>query len=184
MGELTATLAHEVNQPIAAALTDANTCIRWLNRDQPDLEEAHQAASRMAKDATRAAEIVSRIRALFKKGVQQRELVDVNELVREMMVMLRGEAARYSIALRTNLAADLPQVMGDRVQLQQVLMNLIMNSIDAMNDAEGIRELTVTSQHNNGDEHESHGGRLWAGANSPRGAIIRLTLPTKAEVHE
>jgi PAS domain S-box-containing protein len=226
MGELTATLAHEVNQPIAAALTDANTCIRWLNRDQPDLEEAHQAASRMAKDATRAAEIVSRIRSLFKKGVQQRELVDVNELVREMMVMLRGEAARYSIALRTNLAADLPQVMGDRVQLQQVLMNLIMNSIDAMNDAEGIRELTVTSQHNDGDEllvsvsdtgvglpsenaeqifnaffttkpHgtgmglrisrsiiESHGGRLWAGANSPRGAIIRLTLPTKAEVHE
>src|SRR5438270_11726407 len=91
MGELTASLAHEVNQPIAAAVTDANTCLRWLNRDQPDLEEARQAASRTVKDATRAAEVISRTRLLFKKGSPQRELVDINEIFRELIVLLRGE---------------------------------------------------------------------------------------------
>ena len=138
MGELTASLAHEVNQPIAAAVTDANTCLRWLTRDQPDLEEAREAASRMAKDATRAADIISRIRLLFKKVSPQQELVDVNEVVREMIVLLRSEVTRYSISVRTELASDLPQVMGDRVQLQQVLMNLLLNSMDAMKDTDTI----------------------------------------------
>src|SRR5260370_38605327 len=128
MGELTASLAHEVNQPIAAAVTDANTCLRWLARDRPDVEEAREAASRVVKDATRAAEIISRIRLLFKKGAPQRELFDVNEVIREMIVLLRSEATRYSISVRTELA-DLPQVMGDRVQLQQVLMNLMINGM-------------------------------------------------------
>ncbi len=146
MGELTASLAHEVNQPIAAAVTDANTCLRWLTRDQPDLEEAREAASRMAKDATRAADIISRIRLLFKKVSPQRELVDVNEVVREMIVLLRSEATRYSISVRAELTSDLPQVMGDRVQLQQVMMNLIMNGIDAMSDVDGSRELIISSQ--------------------------------------
>jgi PAS domain S-box-containing protein len=118
MGEFTASLAHEVNQPIAAAVTDANTCLRWLMRDHPDLEAARAAASRIVKDATRAAEIVSRVRLLFRKGTPQRELVDVNELIQELIVLLRSEATRYSIALRTDLAADLPQLMGDSVQLQ------------------------------------------------------------------
>src|SRR5581483_1521835 len=134
MGELTASLAHEVNQPIAAAVTDANTCLRWLNRDEPDVAEAREAASRMVKDATRAAEIVNRIRALFKKSPVQRELVDVNEIIQEMVVLLRDDVTRYSISVRTKLAADTPYVQGDRVQLQQVLMNLLMNSIDAMKD--------------------------------------------------
>ncbi len=146
MGELTASLAHEVNQPIGAAVTNANTCIRWLARDTPNVEEARAAAMRSAKDGMRAAEIVSRIRLLFKKGTPQRELVDVNEVVREMIVLLRGEATRYNISVRTELAAELPQVLGDRVQLQQVLMNLIMNSIDAMKDVEGTRELAIKSQ--------------------------------------
>ena len=110
MGELTASLAHEVNQPIAAASTDANTCLRWLSRDQPDLEEAREAASRVVKDATRAAEIVNRIRMIFKKGTAQRELVDVNEVIREIVVLMRSEATRYSISVRTEVAADLPQV--------------------------------------------------------------------------
>ena len=132
MGELTASLAHEVNQPIAAAATDANTCLRWLARDQPDLEEARAAASRVVKDAARAAEIMSRIRSLFKKELSQRELVDVNEIIRGMVELLRSEATRYSISVRTELSEDLPQIMGDRVQLQQVTMNLIINSIDAM----------------------------------------------------
>jgi len=145
MGELTASLAHEVNQPIAAAVTDANTCLRWLTRDQPDLEEARQAASRIVKDATRAAEVISRTRLLFRKGTPQRALVDVNEVIREMIGLLRSEAMRHSISVRTDLA-DLPQVMGDRVQLQQVLLNLMTNSIDAMKDVDGTRELIICSQ--------------------------------------
>jgi len=145
MGELTASLAHEVNQPIAAALTDANTCLRWLNRDHPDVEEARQSALRIVKDATRAGEIVGRTRLLFRKSTPQRELVDVNEVIREMIVLLRSEATRYSISVRTELA-DLPQVMGDRVQLQQVLMNLMTNGIDAMKDVDGTRELAIKSQ--------------------------------------
>jgi PAS domain S-box-containing protein len=146
MGELTASLAHEVNQPIAAAVTDANTCLRWLNRDHPDLEEAREAASRVVKDATRAAEIISRTRLLFKKVNPQWESVDLNEIIREMVALMSGEAARYSVSVRTELAAGLPQVMGDRVQLQQVLMNLIINSIEAMKDVDGTRELTIQSQ--------------------------------------
>jgi C4-dicarboxylate-specific signal transduction histidine kinase len=146
MGELTASLAHEVNQPIAAAVTDANTCLRWLTRDQPDVEEARQAASRIVKDATRAADIISRIRLLFKKGTPPRASVDVNEVIREMIALLRGEATRYSISVRTELAEHLPQVMGDRVQLQQVLMNLMINGIDAIKDVDGTRELIICSQ--------------------------------------
>ncbi len=226
MGELTASLAHEVNQPIAAAVTDANTCMRWLTRDHPDVEEARQAASRVIKDATRAAEIISRIRLLFKKGAPQQELVDVNEVIREMVVLLRNEASRYSISLRTELVADLPQVMGDRVQLQQVLMNLMNNGIDAMKDVAATRELALKSQRAGNGELmvsvsdtgvglppqqadqifnaffttkvdgtgmglrisrsivESHGGRLWAANNSPRGASFHLTLPTNVEAHE
>jgi PAS domain S-box-containing protein len=146
MGELTASLAHEVNQPITAALTNANTCLLWLARDTPDIEEARAAVMRIVQDGTRAAEIISRIRMLFTKGTPQRESVDVNGLIREMIVLLRNEAARYGISVRTEMAADLAHVMGDRVQLQQVVMNLVVNSIDAMKDVEGTRELAITSQ--------------------------------------
>src|SRR5467141_3894560 len=146
MAELTASLAHEVNQPISAAVTNAHACLRWLTGDTPNLEEARAAAMGIVKDGTRAAEIISRIRLLFKKGTPQRELLDVNEVVREMIVLLRSEVARRSISVRTELAADLPQVMGDRVQLQQVIMNLISNSIDAMNDVDGTRELAIKSR--------------------------------------
>jgi PAS domain S-box-containing protein len=146
MGELTASLAHEVNQPIAAAVTNANTCLRWLTRDQPDLEEAREAALRIVKDGTRAADIISRIRLLFKKGTPQRDLVDVNDIIREMIVLLRGEATRHNISVQPDLATDLPEVMGDRVQLQQVLMNLIINSIEAMKGANGKREMVIKSQ--------------------------------------
>src|SRR5437899_1928422 len=226
MGELTASLAHEVNQPIAAAVTNANTCLRWLTRERPDVAEAREAASRIVKDATRAAEIISRTRLLFKKGAAQRELVGVNEMVREMIVLLRGEATRQSILVRTDLAADLPQVMGDRVQLQQVLMNLMLNGIEAMKDVDGKREMVIQSQRAESEEVlvsvsdtgvglpqqqtdqifkaffttklqgtgmglsisrsivESHGGRLWAAENSPRGASFHFTLPTNTEADE
>jgi PAS domain S-box-containing protein len=150
MGELSASLAHEIRQPISAAITNAKTCLRWLGRDFPDMEEAREAASRMVKDVTRAADIISRISLLFKKGGLQRELVDVNELVREMIVLLRSEANHYSISIRTELAEDLPKVMGDRVQLQQVFMNLILNGIDAMKETSGGNELTIKSEADGG----------------------------------
>jgi len=146
MGELTASLAHEVNQPIAAAMTDANTCLRWLNRDQPDVAEAREAASRVVKDATRAAEIISRTRLLFKKGTPQSELINMNDIIREMLVLMIGDMSRLSISVRIELADDLPEITGDRVQLQQVFMNLMANSIDAMKDADGTRELAINSQ--------------------------------------
>jgi PAS domain S-box-containing protein len=152
MGELTASLAHEVNQPIAAAVTNANTCVRWLAADTPNLEEARAAAMRIVKDGTRAAEIIKRIRLLFKKGTPERELIDANEVIREMIVLLRSEAMRYNISVRTELAADLQQVMGDRVQLDQVMMNLIVNGIDAMKDVVGARELAVKSQRTEKEE--------------------------------
>jgi NO-binding membrane sensor protein with MHYT domain len=146
MAGLTASLAHEVNQPISAAVTNAHACLHWLAGDTPNLEEARAAAMGMVKDGTRAAEIISRIRLLFKKGTPQRELLDVNDVIREMVVLLRGELARCSVSVRPELAADLPLVMGDRVQLQQVMMNLISNSIDAMKDVDGTRELAIKSR--------------------------------------
>jgi PAS domain S-box-containing protein len=146
MGELTASLAHEVNQPIAAVVTNAGACLQWLAGDTPNLEEARAAATRIVKGGTRAAEIISRIRLLFKKHTPQRESVDVNEVIREMIVLLRSEITRYSISVRTEQAADLPQVMSDRVQLQQIMMNLIINGIDAMKDVDGRRELAIKSQ--------------------------------------
>jgi PAS domain S-box-containing protein len=152
MGELTASLAHEVNQPIAAASTNANTCLRWLAGEIPNIEEARAAAMRIVKDVKRAGEIISRIRQLFQKGTSQRELVDVNEIIREMIVLLRGETTRYNILVGTDLAADLSRFMADRVQLQQVLMNLMINSIEAMKDAAGPRELHVRSQSAEGSQ--------------------------------
>jgi PAS domain S-box-containing protein len=146
MGELTASLAHEIRQPIAAAVTNARTCLRWLGRDQPDVAEAREAASRIVNDVTRATDIISSISLLFKKGALQREPVDVNELIREMIVLLRSEANRYSISIRTELAEELPKVMADRVQLQQVFMNLMLNGIDAMKLKADGGELTIKSE--------------------------------------
>jgi C4-dicarboxylate-specific signal transduction histidine kinase len=225
MGELTASLAHEVNQPIAAAVTNANTCLRWLTREHPDLEEARDAASRIVKDATRAAQIISRIRLLFKKGTAERELVDVNEVIREMIVLLRGEATRHKVLIGIELQADLPQIMGDRVQLQQVLMNLMLNGIEATKDVDGKRELLIKSRPAENGEIlvsvsdtgvglpaqqadqifnpffttkpqgtgmglsisrsiiESHGGRLWAENNTPRGASFCFTLSPTSQAH-
>src|SRR5467141_608335 len=150
MGELAASLAHEIKQPITAALINAKTCLRCLGHDEPDVTEAREAASRLVTDVTRAADIISRISFLFKKGPLQRERVDVNELIREMIVLLRSEANRYSISVQTELAADLPHVMGDRVQLQQVFMNLMLNGIDAMKEASGGSELTIKSETGDG----------------------------------
>jgi len=147
MGALTASLAHEVNQPIAAAVTNAQACLNWLAGDTPNLEAARASAMSIVEDGTRAAEIISRTRLLFTKGSPRRELVDVNDVIREMIVLLSREITRYGISVRTQLASHLPRLMGDRVQLQQVMMNLIMNSVDAMKDVDETRELAITSQH-------------------------------------
>ncbi len=149
MGELTASLAHEINQPIAAAVTNANTSVRWLANEVPNVQEAREAAKRAAKDATRAAAIINRIRSLFRKGAAERELVDINQLIDEMIVLvLRTEADRQGVSIRRELAAELPAVMADRVQLQQVVLNLMMNGIDAMKAVAGPRVLTLATQRN------------------------------------
>ena len=146
MGELTASLAHEISQPISGAITNANVCLRKLGSDKPDLDEVRAAVTRIGRDAQRAAEIIGRIRSQFEKGALNREILDVNEIIRETVALLRDEAVRYNISVRTELAADLPQIVGDRVQLQQVAMNLIVNSIEAMKDVDGIREMVIKSQ--------------------------------------
>src|SRR5215469_1328932 len=144
MGELTASLAHEIKQPIGAAVTNAEACVRLLDRDQPDIPEAREAASEMAKDARRAADIIDRVRSLYQKGSSELDAVDVNEVIREMALMLQNEANRHSVAIQTDLSAGLPKVMAERVQLQQALMNLMLNGIEAMQKTGGV--LSVKSQ--------------------------------------
>jgi PAS domain S-box-containing protein len=144
MGELTASLAHEIKQPIAAAITSANSCIEWLLHEPPNLDRARAAAMRIDKYGNRAAEIIDHIRSFYKKSPPQRELVDVNGVIDEMLSLLEGEANRSSVMLRTELAAELPKITADRVQLQQVFMNLMLNAIEAMKDAGG--DLTLKSQ--------------------------------------
>jgi PAS domain S-box-containing protein len=144
LGEMTASLAHEIKQPIAAAITSATSCIEWLAHEPPNLARARIAAARIDKYGNRAAEIIDRIRSFYKKSTPRRELVDANGIIHEIITLLNGEAIRSSVAIRTELAADLPKVMADRVQLQQVFMNLMLNAIEAMKDSGG--ELIVESQ--------------------------------------
>jgi PAS domain S-box-containing protein len=152
MGELSASLAHEINQPISGAIMNASVCLRRLDREQPDLEGARAAATKIIRDASRAAEIINRVKLFFRKGVVAKEPIDVNEMIRELEVLLRNETIQHSVSVQTKLAADLPRIVADRVQLQQVLMNLMINGIDAMKAIDGPRQLTLGTQ-SDSDEH-------------------------------
>ncbi len=146
VGELTASIAHEVNQPLAAVVTNGNACIRWLAGEIPNLEEARQAIMRIVKEGNRAGDVIRRIRSLMKKSPPQMAALDINELIGEVMALTRHAILTKNISLRTELAPDMPAVVGDRIQLQQVMLNLILNGIEATSVmSEGPRELLVTS---------------------------------------
>jgi PAS domain S-box-containing protein len=146
MGELAASLAHEVSQPISGVVTNANVCLRKLGRDEADLDGVSAAVTRIVRDAQRAAEVLDRIRSQFQKSPSKKQPLSVNEVILETIGLLRGEAMRYGISVRTELASDLPPIIGDRVQLQQVVMNLIVNGVEAMREFDGTRELFIKSE--------------------------------------
>jgi len=155
LGEITASIAHEVNQPLAAVVMNGNACRRWLAADPPNLDEAREAAQRVVKDGVRAGEVLARIRALVRRGETERNALDVNDVIREAIGFTRTELDRQRVAIRTELSEGLPAVLGDRVQLQQVIVNLILNARDAMAEvAETSAELTV------GSRREASGGVL------------------------
>jgi len=147
MGELTAALAHEIKHPIAASITSANACLRWLARDPPDLERARSAATRIERHGNRATDVINRLRSFYKKGTPpERERLKLEDIIQEITVLLRKETVRHSITIHSNIDADLPDIFADRVQLQQVFMNLMLNAIEAMKDKGG--ELTISSRLN------------------------------------
>jgi PAS domain S-box-containing protein len=147
MGELAASIAHEVNQPLAGIVINGNACLRWLAGESPNLAEAREAAQRIIRDGTRASDIISRIRALARKTGTLTERVDLNEAIREVLALGQGEARKHDVGLRARLPSDLPPVRGDRVLIQQVVLNLVMNGIEAMSDAQDHpRELVIQAQ--------------------------------------
>jgi two-component system sensor kinase FixL len=153
MGELAASIAHEINQPLAAVVTNGNACMRWLTRSQPDLEEARDAVQRIIRDGNRASEVIARIRGLLKRTATNKGPLDINEVIQETVALAQNEARRRRVSLQTNLAANLGPVLGDRVQLQQVILNLMMNGIEAMSSvSDGSRQLLIKTQRDDSDQ--------------------------------
>jgi PAS domain S-box-containing protein len=220
MGELTASLAHEIKQPISATVTNASAALRWLRARPPDLEEVRQALGRIVKDGNRAGDVVGRIRAFIEKAPPRKDGLKINEAILEVIALTRGEVVKNGVSVQTQLAKDLPLIQGDRVQLQQVVLNLIINAIEAMSGVgEQARDLMVCTDRSEANGVvvavrdsgpglasasperlfeafyttkpdglgmglsicrsiiEAHGGRLWATANVPQGAIFQFTLP-------
>jgi signal transduction histidine kinase len=153
MGELTASIAHEVNQPISGVVINANACLRWLAGDPPNLGEAREAIGRIIRDGKRAGDVIARIRALATKTAPVKAKLNMNEVIEEVVALGRDEVQGHNVTLRMELANDLPPVLGDRVQLQQVVLNLVMNGIEAMNAVvEGPRILVIKTE-NQGADH-------------------------------
>lgn len=149
LGELTASIAHEVNQPLAAAVINGNACLRWLEDQPPNLDEARQAVARLVKDANRASEIIAQVRTLTKGSPPQKDWLAINEIILATVSLIDNEILQNHVSLRTDLSDDVPLVEGDRVQLQQVILNLILNALEAMNRIpEGQRVLIVSSARN------------------------------------
>jgi C4-dicarboxylate-specific signal transduction histidine kinase len=153
VGEMTASIAHEVNQPIAAAVANANACLRWLAAQPPDMGEARQALGRIVKNGNRASEVIGRIRSLVKKVPQRRDRLDINKAILEVVALTDSEVHRHRVTLQTDLSRDMPLVPADRIQLQQVLLNLIANAIEAMSGLDDRpRELTVATGGSNSND--------------------------------
>jgi C4-dicarboxylate-specific signal transduction histidine kinase len=144
MEHLTASIAHEVNQPITAAVTNAEAGLRWLDAQPPNLEKARQALGQVVKDGNRAGDVIGRIRTLIKKERPRKNHLDINETVLDVIALIRSEVLRHGISLQTQLATNSPHVQGDRVQLQQVILNVILNAVEAMSGVDaGPRELLI-----------------------------------------
>jgi signal transduction histidine kinase len=152
MGELAASIAHEVNQPLAGIVINGNACLRWLAGESPNLAEAREAAQRIIRDGTRASDIIARVRALARKTGTLTERVDLNEAIREVLALCQGEARKHDVALRTQVPDGLPPVRGDRVLIQQVVLNLVMNGIEAMSDAPRHPRELVIQAHGEADD--------------------------------
>lgn len=221
LGELTASIAHEVNQPLAGIATSGNASMRWLKQSPPNIEKAIRSIERIIGDANRASEVIQRIRSLARSEAPRRERIDVNEAVAEAVALARSEIEQNGITLETSLAERLPPVLADRIQLQQVIGNLLLNAIEAMADVpQSRRSLNIASSSDGPgvvtisvadsgvgmdaatQDHlfeafwttkgggtglgltisrsivEAHGGRIWASANAPRGAIFHMSLPS------
>jgi C4-dicarboxylate-specific signal transduction histidine kinase len=152
MGELVASIAHEVNQPLAAVVTNANAALRWLAADPPNLDEVRQATVRIIADGNRASDVVARIRALLTKSEARREPLSVDAVIDDVVALTKGAALRNGTSVHLELSADPAVVLADRVQIQQVLLNLILNGMEAMNGVTGrARNLTIQSRPNNGN---------------------------------
>ena len=146
LGEMTASIAHEVNQPLTAVIANANASLRWLAAATPNLDEARDAVGRIIRDGNRAGEVIGRIRALVQKTDTEKVRLDINQIVQEVVILMQNEAVRKGVAIRMDLAADVPPVLGDRIQLQQVILNLVMNGIEAMDTVtDRPREMLIRS---------------------------------------
>ncbi len=152
MGELMTSIAHEMNQPLTAVVAHGYACLGWLAAAPPNMEKAHESAERIIEDGTRAAAVLGRIRALFRKEEVTRTTVDLNDVIRELALFLQDEATRRNVSIRVTLAADLPSVIGDRVQLQQVVLNLVVNAMEALDARAGVKEVRIASSHDRAGE--------------------------------